>query len=148
MQLTQYTDYSLRVLIYLSQKKPGELATITEIAEFFGISRNHLVKVVHNLSIYGFIQTTRGKNGGMCLARPADKIGIGEVVRLTEPNLDIAECFNKEHNTCVITPVCNFKSILFDARKAFMQTLDGYTIANTLHGPAAWGKKINIKAEK
>ena len=99
MQLTQYTDYSLRVLIYLSQKQQGELATISEIADFYSISRNHLVKVVHNLATYGFIQTMRGKNGGMCLARPAAEIGIADVVRKTEPNFDIAECFNKESNT-------------------------------------------------
>lgn len=133
MQLTQYTDYSLRVLIYLSQKAEGELATITEIADFYGISRNHLVKVVHSLSQNGFIQTTRGKYGGMRLARPADKIGIGEVVRKTEPNLDIAECFNSKNKSCVISPVCALKSILDGARTSFMHTLDRYTIANALH---------------
>lgn len=148
MQLTQYTDYSLRVLIYLSQKKQGELATITEIAEFYGISRNHLVKVVHNLATYGFIQTMRGKNGGMCLARPADEIGIGEVVRQTEPNFDIAECFNKENNSCVIEPMCALKSILGDARTSFIQTLDRYTIANALNHQHGLLKKINIRLAK
>lgn len=148
MQLTQYTDYSLRVLIYLSQKKQGELATITEIAGFYGISRNHLVKVVHNLATYGFIQTMRGKNGGMCLARPADEIGIGEVVRQTEPNFDIAECFNKENNSCVIAPVCALKAILGDARTSFIQTLDRYTIANALHPQHGLLKKINIRLAK
>jgi len=148
MQLTHYTDYSLRVLIYLSQKQPGELATISEIAEFHGISRNHLVKVVHNLSTYGYIQTLRGKNGGMCLAWPAAEIGIGEVVRLTEPNMDIAECFNKENNSCVISPVCNLKSILSDARSSFMQTLDSYTVANALNMQGGTAKKISIKAVK
>lgn len=148
MQLTLYTDYSLRVLIYLSQKKQGELATITEIAEFYGISRNHLVKVVHNLATYGFIQTMRGKNGGMCLARPADEIGIGEVVRQTEPNFDIAECFNKENNSCVIAPMCALKSILGDARTSFIQTLDRYTIANALNHQHGLLKKINIRLAK
>jgi Rrf2 family nitric oxide-sensitive transcriptional repressor len=148
MQLTQYTDYSLRVLIYLSQKNSGELATITEISEFYGISRNHLVKVVHNLAIYGFIKTMRGKNGGMCLARAATEIGIGDVVRKTEPNLDIAECFNKESNSCVISPVCNLKSILGDARADFMQTLDRYTIANALNPQQGTSKKININQAK
>jgi len=148
MQLTQYTDYSLRVLIYLSQKKCGELATISEIAEFYGISRNHLVKVVHNLATYGFIQTMRGKNGGMCLARPADEINIGEVVRQTEPNFDIAECFNKESNTCVISPICALKSILGDARTSFIQTLDRYTIAHALNPQHGLLKKINISLAK
>jgi Rrf2 family nitric oxide-sensitive transcriptional repressor len=145
MQLTQYTDYSLRVLIYLSQKKPGELATISEISDFYGISRNHLVKVVHHLSLYGFIQTLRGKSGGMCLARPAEEIGIGEVVRLTEPNMDIAECFNKEKNQCVISPVCTLKSILGEARTSFMQTLDQYTVANALNMQGSLSRRMGIK---
>lgn len=133
MQLTQYTDYAFRVLMYLSSKEKDELATITEITDFYGISRNHLVKIVHSLAIDGFILTTRGKNGGMCLARPADQIGIGEVIRKTEPNLDLVECFNKKSNTCVISQVCNLKSVLDEARTNFMQTLDRYTIADTLH---------------
>jgi Rrf2 family transcriptional regulator, nitric oxide-sensitive transcriptional repressor len=141
MQLTQYTDYSLRVLIYLSQKPAQELATITEISGFYGISRNHLVKVVHSLALNGFIQTTRGKNGGLCLARPAAQIGIGEVVRCTEPNFDMAECFNQQSNSCVITPACSLKNILNDARNNFLATLDQYTLADTLHKPGSLFKK-------
>lgn len=148
MQLTQYTDYSLRVLIYLSQKKQGELATISEISGFYGISRNHLVKIVHNLATYGFIQTMRGKNGGMCLARPADEINIGEVVRHTEPSFDIAECFNKENNSCVITPICALKSILGEARTNFINTLDRYTVADALHPQHGLARKINLNLEK
>lgn len=148
MQLTQYTDYSLRVLIYLSQKPAGELATITEIAEFYGISRNHLVKVVHNLSTYGFILTTRGKHGGMCLARPPAQIGIGEVVRQTEPNMNIAECFNRENNTCLLTPVCSLKSILEEARNSFMQSLDRHTLADAVKSQHGLFKNIRLKAEK
>lgn len=148
MQLTQYTDYSLRVLIYLSQKEQGELATITEIAEFYGISRNHLVKVVHNLATYGFIKTMRGKNGGMCLARPAEEIGIGEVVRQTEPNFDIAECFSQKNNSCVISPICALKNMLGDARTNFIQTLDRYTIAQTLNPKHGLSEKINIRLIK
>lgn len=148
MQLTQYTDYSLRVLIYLSQKEHGKLATITEIAEFYGISRNHLVKVVHNLATKGFIKTLRGKNGGMSLARPADEIGIGEVVRQMEPNFDIAECFNKNNNSCVISPVCSLKNMLGDARTNFIQTLDRYTIAHTLNPQHGLSEKINFRIVK
>lgn len=145
MQLTQYTDYSLRVLIYLSQKKQGELATISEVAEFYGISRNHLVKVVHNLAMNGFIQTQRGKHGGMQLARPATEINVGEVVRKTEPNFDIAECFSKKNDCCVISPICSLKTILDEARKNFIQTLDRYTIANTLISKHGLAEKIEIK---
>ncbi|HUX89737.1 MAG TPA: Rrf2 family transcriptional regulator [Gallionellaceae bacterium] len=148
MQLTQYTDYSLRVLIYLGQKKDEELATITEVAEFYGISRNHLVKVVHNLAIYGFIKTLRGKHGGMRLARPASEIGIGEVVRQTEPNFDIAECFNKTNNSCVISPICSLKNMLEDARKNFLKTLDHYTIADALTPEHGLANQINIRLLK
>ena len=145
MQLTQYTDYSLRVLIYLSQKPQGDLATITEISDFYGISRNHLVKVVHNLATTGFINTLRGKYGGMQLARPAAEIGIGEVVRKTEPNMDIAECFNLTNHSCVISNMCFLKKILDEARTKFLQTLDGYTIADTLIPQNDLAGIINIK---
>jgi len=145
MQLTQYTDYSLRVLIYLSLKKPGELGTITQISEFYGISRNHLVKVVHNLAIHGFIHTIRGKHGGMHLARLPSEISIGEVVRLTEPNFDIAECFNKETNSCVITPVCALKAILSEARNSFLKELDRYTIADSVTKKNALTKNIQLQ---
>lgn len=148
MQLTQYTDYSLRVLIYLSQKKEDELATISEIADFYGISRNHLVKVVHNLATNGFIQTLRGKHGGMKLSRPASEIGVGEVVRKTEPNFYIAECFNKNNTSCVIVPICSLKSMLFEARTNFLKVLDSYTIANTLIPEHGLLEKMNVKLEK
>lgn len=135
MQLTQYTDYSLRVLIYLSQKPAQELATITEISDFYGISRNHLVKVVHSLALNGFLETTRGKNGGIRLAKPAGKICIGDVVRSTEPNFEMAECFSQESNNCIITPVCTLKGILNEARNTFIATLDKYTLADTVQKP-------------
>lgn len=129
MQLTQYTDYSFRVLIFLAQKSSG-LSTVTEIASFHGISRNHLVKVIHNLANKGFIVTTRGRNGGMTLSRAPASINLGDVARQTEPNFNIAECFDKEHNRCVITPTCALKSILWEARAAFLGTLDKYTLAD------------------
>ncbi len=122
----------MRVLIYLSLKKPGELGTISEIAKFYGISRNHLVKVVHHLASHGLVHTIRGKHGGMHLARPANKITIGETVRLTEPNFEIAECFNKTTNHCKITPICELKSILAEARNRFLQELDRHTIADAV----------------
>ena len=145
MQLTQYTDYSLRVLIYLSLKRPDELATITDISEFYGISRNHLVKVVHNLSTHELIVTLRGKHGGLRLARPASDISIGEVVRLTESNFDIAECFNREANRCVITPMCALKNILGEARSLFMQELDRFSIADAVNQKNPLFKKIQMK---
>lgn len=129
MQLTQYTDYSLRVLVYLNIKEDGR-ATVSELADFYAISRNHLVKVVHHLAQQEFIHTRRGKNGGISLARIAEMIRIGDVVRSTEPNFEIAECFNREKNTCILAPHCSLKSILYEANRAFLDTLDRYTIAD------------------
>jgi Rrf2 family nitric oxide-sensitive transcriptional repressor len=131
MQLTRYTDYSLRVLIYLAGKTDG-LTTVSEIAEYHGISRNHLVKVIHNLANKGFILTTRGRNGGMMLSRPPSEIVLGDVVRNTEPNFDIAECFNQASNCCVITPSCGLKSIFREAYRGFIKAMDKYTLADAL----------------
>lgn len=133
MQLTLYTDYSLRVLIYLGAN-PEKRVTITEISEAYGISRNHLVKTVHNLSTHGWITTIRGKSGGMHLAFPPAQINIGAVVRQTEPHMNLLECFDKENNTCVITSTCTLKRALYQARKAFMDVLDSYTLEDAI-GP-------------
>lgn len=131
MQLTQYTDYSLRVLIYLANKNDG-LTTVSEIAEYHSISRNHLVKVIHNLATKGFILTTRGRHGGMVLSRPPAKIILGDVIRNTEPNFDIAECFNNANNCCVITPNCGLKSIFREAQMVFIKAMDKYTLADAV----------------
>jgi Rrf2 family nitric oxide-sensitive transcriptional repressor len=131
MQLTLHTDYSLRVLVYLTQK--GEaLATISEIADFYQISRNHLVKVVHHLANEGFIQTARGKHGGMRLARAPELISIGEVVRRMEPNFDIVECFNTTNQPCTVTSVCALKGVLYQASQEFLGVLDRYTLADAI----------------
>lgn len=129
MKLTLYTDYSLRVLLYLAYRE-GETATISELADFYNISRNHLVKVVHDLGKNGYITTTRGKGGGMKLARPPEEIKISEVVRKTEPDLDLLECFDPRTDQCAITKVCNLKSILFEARANFIGVLEKYTLAD------------------
>ena len=129
MRLTLYTDYSLRVLLYLATK-PEQTATITEIAEHYDISRNHLVKVVHSLGIHGFIATTRGKNGGIRLARSAEAIQLSDVVRKTEPDMDLLECFNPATDNCVISPTCRRKSMLYEGRAAFMAVLEKNTLAD------------------
>ncbi|MCC6208073.1 MAG: Rrf2 family transcriptional regulator [Gammaproteobacteria bacterium] len=131
MQLTLYTDYSLRVLIYLGLQR-GRLSTVSEIAQSYGISRNHLVKVVHNLSSLGFVHSIRGKGGGLNLARPPEQINIGDVVRNTEANFDIVECFDGKQHDCPITAVCRLKGVLSDAANAFLGVLDGYTLADVL----------------
>ena len=133
MRLTLYTDYSLRVLLYLAYKK-DEMVTITELADFYKVSRNHLVKVVHNLGIRGYIQTTRGKKGGLKLAHPASEIVIGDVVRKMEPDFDLLECFNVATDQCVITRSCVLKSVLIQARDDFVSTLDRYTVADVVNG--------------
>ncbi|HUV99503.1 MAG TPA: Rrf2 family transcriptional regulator [Gallionella sp.] len=129
MRLTLYTDYSLRVLLYLASKEE-ENVTITEIADFYQISRNHLVKVVHNLGLDGYIMTSRGRNGGLKLAKPAKEIMVGELVRSTEPDLDLLECFNPATNKCVISRSCSLKSVVFNAQAAFLEVLDQYTLAD------------------
>ena len=129
MRLTLYTDYSLRVLLYLAAK-PEAAATITEIAEYYNISRNHLVKVVHSLGINEFITTSRGKNGGIRLARPADEILLSDVVRKTEPDLNLLECFDPQTDQCVISPTCRLKSMLYEGRAAFMAVLERNTLAD------------------
>lgn len=143
MQLTQYTDYSLRVLIYLA-RKTEDLSTVSEIAEYHGISRNHLVKVIHNLALKGFILTTRGRNGGMKLSRPPSKIILGDVIRNTEPNFDIAECFNATDNCCVITPNCGLKSIFREAQIGFIKVMDKYTLADAVTRDRSMSKPVSL----
>ncbi|NOX42775.1 MAG: Rrf2 family transcriptional regulator [Gammaproteobacteria bacterium] len=137
MQLTRHTDYSLRVLAFLCLKKEGKegkegVVTIAEIANYYSISRNHLVKVVHHLSNAGFIITTRGKGGGLRLAQAATDIFIGDVVRKMEPHFDIAECFNSSNQACTIEPMCKLKMALNEACDSFLNVLDKYTLADAI----------------
>lgn len=129
MQLTFYSDYSLRVLLYLS-RTPNKFATITEVSQFYQIPKNHLVKVVHTLARLGFIISTRGKGGGIKLAKSPNKISIGEVVRKTEPNFCLVECFDLKKNRCVITNVCRLKGILMQGMEAFFKVLDSYYLTD------------------
>jgi len=129
MQLTLYTDYSLRVLLYLAEH-PDRRVTISEMTDFYQVSRNHLVKVVHNLGQLGLIQTIRGKSGGMILAHEPQSINIGDVVRSIEPHMNLLECFDKQTNTCPIISKCGLIGILYEARKGFMDVLNNYTLAD------------------
>lgn len=131
MQLTQFSDYSLRTLIYLGLR-PNELVTIEEIAGAYGISESHLTKVVHKLGKLNIIDTVRGRRGGMRLNLTPSQINIGATVRQTEGNLTIVECFDVVHNTCPIAPVCGLAGMLHDALEAFMKVLDRYTLADVL----------------
>lgn len=145
MRLTNYTDYSLRVLIYLASKPLDELSTITEIAEAYSISRNHLSKVIHELGIFGFIQTIRGRGGGIKLAAPPEEINIGKVVRQIEDDFKLVECFSDGPSTCVITPVCGLKHALNRALNAYLAVLDEYTLADIVHNPLDFQKLLGIK---
>lgn len=127
MRLTSFTDYSLRVLIFLAAE-PGRRGTIAEIAQAFDISENHLMKVVHLLGREGLLANVRGKGGGLQLAQPPRSINVGEVVRITEGRPLPAECFDADRNACVITPVCRLRGVLSDAVKAFYAVLDRYTL--------------------
>lgn len=127
MQLTQFTDYALRTLIYLGDR-PDRLATISEIAQWHDISKPHLVKVVHHLAKLGYIKSTRGKGGGICLGMSSADINIGKLVRETEPNFHTVECFDKKNNRCRITDYCTLKHALHDATDAFLHVLDQQTL--------------------
>lgn len=127
MRLTVYTDYSLRLLMYLALKDDG-LATIAEVAKSYGISKNHLMKVTHELGVAGYVETVRGRSGGLRLARPMDSIGLGEVVRHTEPDLALVPCMSPDDGSCAIRPSCVLKRALEKARQAFVAVLDEYTL--------------------
>lgn len=129
MQLKAYTDYSLRVLIYLALQH-GPMVNISEVADHYGISRNHLVKVVHNLARGGFIRSQRGKGGGIELAREPAAINVGSVVRYAEGPLRPAECFDAKKNRCVISGACGLAAVLQEASDNFLETLDRYTLAD------------------
>ena len=129
MKLTTFTDYSLRVLLYLAAR-PEERATIAQIAGAYGISEHHLVKVVHFLGKQGWLANVRGKGGGMELALPPELVGLGDVVRATEGEAVIAECFETDGGHCCITPGCRLRGVLKEAVKAFEAVLDRYTLAD------------------
>ena len=129
MRLTVYTDYSLRVLMYVAvhvERRP----TIAEISTSYGISKNHIMKVVHQLGVAGYIETVRGQRGGMRLARPAQSINLGEVVRRTEPDMALVPCFDPSNAICVLTPACKLRGALQRAQSAFLEVLDGYSLAD------------------
>lgn len=145
MQLTAYTDYSLRVLMYLGLKD-AQLSSISEIAEQYGISRNHLMKVVHKLAKEGFIRSQRGRSGGITLGRPPQSIRIGDVVRRMEGEMPLVECFRVATNRCPIISVCQLSGILAEARGNFLASLDRYTLADLLTNQQRLSRLFSIQA--
>lgn len=132
MRLTQYTDFSLRVLIYLALRQ-GERCRIRDIADGYGISRNHLMKVVQQLASSGFIRATRGAGGGLELERDPHTIRVADVVREMEPDFAMVECL-RPGNRCAVTPTCRLPPMLHRATQAYLDVLDQYTLADLI-GP-------------
>lgn len=133
MRLTIFTDYTLRVLIYLGAHREEErLATIRDIATAYGISQNHLTKVMHHLAKQGYVDTTRGRGGGLRLARAPEAINVGAVVRATEVDLAVVECFDEGNLKCPIAPVCALQGVLAHAVRAFFAVLDSQTLADLI----------------
>ena len=127
MRLTRFTDYGLRTLIYLAVR-PEQLASIADIATAYAISESHMTKVIHALGKAGLIETLRGRNGGLRLARPAAEIGLGDVVRATEPEIALVEC--QSGAECAIGDVCRLRSIMDEAAGALLGVLDRYSVAD------------------
>lgn len=136
MRLTRHTDYALRLLMLLAVE-PQDIHTIEEAARRYAISRNHLMKVALRLSQAGFVTSLRGRKGGLQLARPADEINLGAVVRATEDNFALVECFDAERDACVISSACGLKGPLEEALLAFLTTLDRYSLKDLVKAPRA-----------
>ncbi|MBL0373989.1 Rrf2 family transcriptional regulator [Rhizobium sp. KVB221] len=131
MQLTTFTDYGLRILMYLAAQ-PERQCSVREIADHYGISRNHLVKVAHRLSKLGFIESTKGKGGGIRLADKPASMRLGDIVLKLEPNMHIVECFDKTTNCCRVTAICRAKDFFRQANQAFIDVLNRYSLRDTI----------------
>jgi Rrf2 family nitric oxide-sensitive transcriptional repressor len=133
MQLSSFTDYALRILIYAAAR-PEQRCLTADVASAYGISRHHVVKVVNELQHLGFIETTRGRSGGFTLARSPEDIRVGDVVRRTESSM-LVECFDRHTNTCPLAQACGLKVALAEAFAAFLAVLDRYSIADMVARP-------------
>jgi Rrf2 family transcriptional regulator, nitric oxide-sensitive transcriptional repressor len=131
MQLTQFSDYSLRLVLYLATHD-DQVVTLQEVSRAYGVSQHHLVKVTARLVEQGVVASVRGRNGGLRLNRPPEAINIGDLVRATEPHFDLVECFDAERNTCPIDRACGLKGVLREAQEAFFAVLDRHTLADFL----------------
>ncbi len=149
MQLTLFSDYSLRILLYLAAHAERRVA-LPEISAAYGISHNHLVKASQRLIEAGLVVSVRGRGGGLRLGREPADINLAEVVRLTEPHLDLVECFDRRKNTCPIDGVCGLKGALSRARTAFLEELARYSLADLIPRPPQlvqlWQRELKARA--
>ena len=145
MNLKKYTDYGLRVLLFAGMKENDELVNIKEISEVFNISQHHLGKIVHELNKLELIETIRGRNGGIRLAKPAEEINVGIVVRQLENDFAMLECFDKGQNHCVISPGCTLKHVVNRALHAFFKVLDEYTLKDLIHNEEELKELMGIR---
>jgi Rrf2 family nitric oxide-sensitive transcriptional repressor len=137
MRLTDFSDYALRLLMYAGAQG-DRLVTIEETAKLYGISRAHLMKVANQLTRAGFLKAVRGRSGGLTLAKPPERIGLGDVLRATEPDFALVECFRNDDH-CLITPRCRLRGVLAEALAAFSATVDRYTLADLMLSPQDFG---------
>lgn len=143
MRMTLRTDYALRMLIYLAMRPDG-VCTVNDVAEAYQLPRNHLLKVAQTLRDLGFVETTRGRAGGIRLAKPPAAIGLGTLVRATEEEFSLAECMQAQGRPCAISPACNLKGLLHEALAAFLAVLDKYTLADLVKNHATLGAFLGI----
>jgi len=141
MRLTRYSDYAMRVLIYLAARS-DRVSSISDISNIYGISQNHLMKVVHDLRKAGYIASRRGRNGGVKLALPASDIGVGTLLRLTEDGFDLVDCPN-----CILTSGCGLSSALDEATAAFLAVLDRYSLADLVESRRDMLRTIMVRNE-
>lgn len=139
MRLAEYTDYTLRVLMYCAAR-PHQRVTITELADYHGVSRNHLMKIVTDLGRQGVLETTRGRGGGLRLLKDPARLRIGDVVRASETDFRLVECFDPESNQCSLSPTCRLKGLFNAALGAYFRELDGMTLADIVEPVPARAK--------
>lgn len=146
MRLTMMSDYALRVLLFAAAH-PGRLVTIDEAQEMYGISRGHLMKIVGTLASAGILRSQRGRTGGFTLGLPPEEIGLGDVLRLTEPDFDMVECFAPA-KSCAITPFCRLPGVVTEALAAFMAVMDRHTLADLILRPQDFGEIAAARQER
>lgn len=149
MRLSEYTDYTLRVLMYCARHRQ-RLVTISELAEQHGLSKGHLMKVVNDLARQGLIETTRGRGGGLRLSKEPETIRVGDVVRASETDFRLVECFDPRTNVCTLTPSCHLKHLFNAALQAYFRELDGATLADMVASgpPRATARRVDADGHR